>query len=127
MGPTKQRLQFEPLIKVMIVGSITGGCTGLSFILVERLLSVDHSFSLFDLSIALITPSISAILVGAIAQSRIVPLIIIAYFTFMIPVFGPALGGTGSESIWAFGFLGAVGGLVWSVPRVIWNSIRKSR
>ena len=120
-------VDFRPLIKIAIVGSITGGCTGVLFILATRLLSIDNAFSLLDLSVALITPAAAGKLVSTFAKSPIWPLVIIAYLTFIIPLLGPAFGGTGSEPIWAFGFLGVAGGLAWSIPRVIWNSTLQIR
>lgn len=106
-----RRVNFKPLIKLVIVGSITGGCAGVLFILATRLLSIDNVFSLFDLSVALITPGAAATLVGTLTKSRIWPLMVIAYLTSIIPILGSAFGGTGSEPIWAFDFLGVAGGL----------------
>ena len=120
-------VDFKPLIKIAIVGSITGGCTGVLFIFTTSLLSIDNVFSLLDLSVALITPAAAGKLVSTFAKSRVCPLVIIAYLTFIIQLLGPAFGGTGSEPLWGFGFLGVAGGLVWSIPRLIWNATLQFR
>ena len=43
-------------------------------------------------------------------------LIILAYLTFLFPIFGPLFGSSGSEPIWQFALLGLVGGFLWSLP-----------
>jgi hypothetical protein len=50
-------------------------------------------------------------------------LIPVSFLTFVIPVFGPALGAgsTGLEYVGALIVFGAVGGLFWSTPFVGWS------
>ncbi len=50
-------------------------------------------------------------------------LILVSFLTFVIPVFGPALGAgsTGPEYVGALIVFGAVGGLFWSTPFVGWS------
>ena len=50
-------------------------------------------------------------------------LIPVSFLTFVIPVFGPALGAgsTGLEYVCALIVFGAVGGLFWSTPFVGWS------
>jgi hypothetical protein len=50
-------------------------------------------------------------------------LIPVSFLTFVIPVFGPALGAgsTGPEYVGALIVFGAVGGLFWSTPFVGWS------
>jgi len=72
-----------------------------------------------------VTPALIAIVVALATRSKIVMLLAIAYLSLLIPVLGPAFGGTGSEPIRAFGALGLVGDLVWSGPFALWALLRR--
>ena len=52
-------------------------------------------------------------------------LIIVAILTTIIPVLGPAFGGTGKEPVWQFGAMGLIGGLIWSLPFFLWRLFRR--
>ena len=112
-------------IKVWLVGGLVGLGTGLSFIIVHDALTTDLMFDLWEFGVALVTPALIAVAVALATRSRIVMLLAVAYLTLLIPVLGPAFGGTGSEPIWAFGALGLVGGLVWSTPFALWALLRR--
>ena len=112
-------------IKVWLVGGLVGLGTGLSFIMVHDALTTDLMFDLWEFGVALVTPALIAVIVALVTRSRIVMLLAVAYLTLLIPVLGPAFGGTGSEPIWAFGALGLVGGLVWSTPFALWALLRR--
>ena len=112
-------------IKVWLVGGLVGLGTGLSFIMVHDALTTDLMFDLWEFGVALVTPALIAVAVALATRSRIVMLLAVAYLTLLIPVLGPAFGGTGSEPIWAFGALGLVGGLVWSTPFTLWALLRR--
>ena len=52
-------------------------------------------------------------------------LIPVAFLTFILPVFGAVFGSTGHWSEVPFiTAMGAIGGIVWSVPFVLWSSFR---
>ncbi len=112
-------------IKVWLVGGLVGLGTGLSFIMVHDALTTDLMFDLWEFGVALVTPALIAVVVALVTRSRIVILLAVAYLTLLIPVLGPAFGGTGSEPIWVFGALGLVGGLVWSTPFALWALLRR--
>ena len=99
--------------------------TGLSFIMVHDALTTDLMFDLWEFGVALVTPALIAVVVALGTRSKTVILLAIAYLTLLIPVLGPAFGGTGSEPIWAFGALGLVGGLFWSTPFALWALLRR--
>ena len=112
-------------IKVWLVGGLVGLGTGLSFIIVHDALTTDVMFDLWEFGVALVTPALIAVVVALATRSGIVMLLAVAYLTLLIPVLGPAFGGTGAEPIWAFGALGLVGGLVWSTPFTLWALLRR--
>ena len=112
-------------IKVWLVGGLVGLGTGLSFIMVHDALTTDLMFDLWEFGVALVTPALIAVVVALATRSRISLLFAVAYLTLLIPVLGPAFGGTGSEPIWVFGALGLVGGLVWSTPFALWALLRR--
>ena len=107
------------------MGGLVGLGTGTSFIMVHDALTTDLMFDLWEFGVALVTPALIAVVVALVTRSRIVILLAVAYLTLLIPVLGPAFGGTGSEPIWAFGALGVVGGLVWSTPFALWTLLRR--
>ena len=115
---------FRRAIKVWLVGGLAGLSTGLLFIIVHDALTTDLMFDLWEFGVALVTPALIAVVVALVTRSGIVMLLAVAYLTLLIPVLGPAFGGTGSEPIWAFGALGLVGGLVWSTPFALWVLFR---
>lgn len=113
------------VIKTWLTGAIVGFITGLSFILVERALAADRVFDAWEMGVASLAPGVFAIVVARVTGYRTVILLFVAYSTLLIPVLGPAFGGTGSEPAWAFGILGLVGGLVWTTPFALWALFTK--
>ena len=112
-------------IKILFVGGITGLCAGLSFIAVNRALSDDSSFELWELATSFFVPVIVAVFIAKLTKTNMFILIIVAILTTIKPVLGPAFGGTGNEPIWQFGGLGLVGGLIWSIPFFLWRLFRR--
>lgn len=54
-------------------------------------------------------------------KPRMAQLIPVAFLTFIIPVLGPVFGGNGgSREIPLMMLMGAVGGVFWSMPCVLW-------
>lgn len=108
-------------IKVWITGGLTGLGTSLSFILVHNLLTTDHVFSLWEFSIASITPALIGVLASLATKLNVRILLMISYMTLLIPVLGSSFGASGSEPLWQFAILGLIGGLIWSAPFALWR------
>ena len=106
---------------------LVGISTGLSFHLVNKILSLDNTFDLWELFISFSIPIILAIFISRILKKNIILMILVSILTIFIPVLGPSFGGTGEEPIWLFGLLGLIGGLFWAFPIFIIGIFRKSK
>ena len=115
---------FGTVIKVWVVGGLTGLGTSLSFNLVHDALTTDLMFDLWEFGVASVSPALIAALVALATRSKVVILLAIAYLTLLIPVLGASFGASGSEPLWQFATLGLVGGLVWSTPFALWQLTR---
>ena len=116
---------FRRAIKVWLVGSLVGLITGLSFNLMEDALTTDFMFDLWELGVALVVPLLMAVLIALSTRSSIGILLVVAFLTLLIPVFGASFGASGSEPLWQFAVLGFIGGLVWSTPFAFWQLTRR--
>ena len=116
---------FGTVIKVLLVGGLTGLGTSLSFNLVHDALTTDLMFDLWEFGVAAVTPGLIAVLIALATRSRVVILVAIAYLTLLIPVLGASFGASGSEPLWQFAALGFVGGLVWSTIFVLGQLTRR--
>ena len=105
--------------KVWLVGGLVGSGTGVAFIAIHDALTIDSMIDLWEFGVTLVIPALNAVVVALVTRSRIVILLVVAYLTLIIPILGPAFGGTGLEPWWAFAVLGSIGGLVWSIPFAI--------
>ena len=112
-------------IKIWFLGSLVGLFTGLSFTLVEDALTTDLMFDLWELGVALVVPLLMAVLIALSTRSSIGILLVVAFLTLLIPVFGASFGASGSEPLWQFAVLGFIGGLVWSTPFAFWQLTRR--
>jgi hypothetical protein len=108
-------------IKVWITGGLTGLGTSLSFILAHNLLTTDHMFSLWEFSIASITPALIGVFASLATKLSPLILLVVSYMTLLMPVLGGFFGSSGSEPLWQFAILGLIGGLVWSIPFALWR------
>ena len=99
------------------------------FLLTTQILSLDGKLELFELAIALITPAIGAFIISKVTKSRIVILLIIAYCTLIMPVFGALFGAPDLDIqvIASLALLGLIGGIVWSTPFVLWMYIKRKK
>jgi len=116
---------FGTVIKVWVVGGLTGLGTSLSFNLVHDALTTDLMFDLWEFGVASVSPALIAALLALATRSKVVILLAIAYLTLLIPVLGASFGASGSEPLWQFAALGLVGGLVWSTPFALWQLTRR--
>ena len=119
--------RIKRALKIWWVGGLVGLGTSVSFISVQRALSTDLMFNLWEFGVALLTPALIAVVVARATKAKIHILLAIAYLTLMIPVLGPAVGGTGAEPVWEFAALGLVGGLVWSIPFALSNLLKRRK
>jgi hypothetical protein len=109
------------ILKVWMIGGLTGSMTSLMFVLTEKALTQDQIFDLWEFGIAAATPTLIALLVAWATKSSATTLLPIAYLTFFLPVLGAAFGASGSEPLWQYGLLGLAGGLFWSIPFTLWR------
>ena len=112
-------------IKILLISGVTGVCAGISFVLVNRVLSQDSQLELWELAVSFLAPAILAVFIAKLTKTNMFILIIIAILTTIIPVLGPAFGGTGKEPVWQFGAMGLIGGLIWSLPFFLWRLFRR--
>ena len=116
---------FGTVIKVWVVGGLTGLGTSLSFNLVHYALTADLMFDLWEFGVASVSPALIAVPVALATRSKVLILLAIAYLTLLIPVLGASFGATGSEPLWQFATLGLIGGLVWSIPFGLFQLTRR--
>ena len=105
-----------PPLRICLAGCLTGVLTCLSFLLVHAILTIDGVFSLVEFGVALTAPGIAGLIAARLCRETKIILIILAYLTFLFPLFGPLFGSSGSEPIWQFALLGLIGGFIWSLP-----------
>ena len=116
---------FGKVVKVWLIGGLTGLATGLLFTLAADIFSTDQMFDLWELGVSLATPAVAGIVVAKAARSGIRTSVTVAYLTFLAPIFGASFGASGSEPLWQFGALGLAGGLFWSFPFAVFALTRK--
>ena len=107
-------------IKVLLAGGLAGVGTGASFVLMHNLLTGDQLFTGWEFAAALVPAGVIAIIIALAARVNIAIMLAVAYLTFMLPIFGAALGSGEALQVWGFALMGLVGGLVWSVPFALW-------
>ena len=116
---------FGKVVRVWLIGGLTGLATGLLFTLAVDAFSTDNMFDLWEFGVSLATPALAGIVVALATRSGKKTSVAVAYLTFLVPVFGASFGASGSEPLWQFGALGLAGGLVWSFPFAVCPLARK--
>lgn len=117
------------VIKIWLIGGLTGSGTGLLFFLATLMLSIDGELTLIELGIALIMPGIVAYLFAKATNLKSIYLLIVAYLTVVIPVLF-AVFGAGDPDVEVaamIAVLGLVGGLVWSIPFALWAYMKREK
>ena len=109
------------MLKLWVIGGLTGSMTGLTFVLTEKALTQDQVFDLWEFGIAATIPTLTALLIARATKSRAAILLPIAYLTLFLPILGAAVGASGAEPLWLYGLLGLAGGLFWSTPFALWQ------
>ena len=115
------------VIRIWLLGGLTGLSTSILFFLVHNVLTIDQVFHFWEFVIALFTPAIAGMGIAIVSKASVFKAVAIAYMTFLIPVLGAQFGASGSEPLWQFGFLGVAGGLVWATPFVLWALFRRKK
>ena len=113
-------------IKIWMAGAGTGFIAAVTFLIANIILSLDGTFSLIDLGLSLLMPTVTGIVAYKTFHQNLILLLIVAYLTTVIPV-GTALFGApnmGIEVILTLVIIGTIGGLFWITPFVIWNIIQ---
>jgi hypothetical protein len=119
--------RFRNFLKVWLIGGLTGLATGLSWTLVENVLSTDGVFDGGEFCVSLVTPALAGIVVALATRSGIKTTLAVAYLTLLIPILGAGFGASGSEPLWQHGALGLGGGLFWSSPFAIGSLVHRRK
>jgi hypothetical protein len=118
---------FGKVLRVWLIGGLTGLATGLLFTLAVDNFSTDNMFDLWEFGVSLTTPALAGIVVALVTRSGIKTSVAVAYLTVLAPILGANFGASGSEPLWQFGAVGLAGGLVWSFPFAVCPVVRKRR
>ena len=114
-----QRL-FQSLVAlrhIAIAGSLTGLGTGLFWSLVVGVFSLDQLFNGTALLLSLAVPGIMALTAWKTLKIRFWIVLLVAYLTLLIPLFGLSLGGANTLQM-TIG--GVIGGFCWSAPIILY-------
>ena len=110
--------------KTLIGGLLTGLLTGLCWSSLVALFSTDQEFDGREFLISLSVPALAAVLVWKVSGARLWMLLIVAYCTFLIPLFGLGIGGA---NILLMTIGGTIGGGFWILPFAIWQYFRSKQ
>ncbi|MCH2466160.1 MAG: hypothetical protein MK237_09685 [Gemmatimonadetes bacterium] len=103
--------------KIVLGGCLTGLGSGLSWSVFVHIVSRDQLFNGQELALSLILPLLVGLAVGKRVGVQRRVLLPIAYLTLAMPLFGMGMGG-GNVLLMTIG--GAIGGLFWAVPFVLY-------
>ncbi len=98
-------------------GSLAGASTGFSWSVVVFAFSLDQNFDSTEAIISLSAPTIVSIVVWKITRIYLWITALVSYLTLLVPLFGLGLGGA---TILGMTIAGAVGGLGWTVPIILY-------
>ena len=104
---------------IAVGGSLTGLGTGVFWSLLVGVLSLDQLFSATELLLSLPVPGIMALTVWKILKIRLWVVLLVAYLTLLVPLFGIGFGGANTLQM-TIG--GGIGGLCWSAPIILYYS-----
>ena len=106
--------------EVLCGGLLTGLATGLAWSSVVELFSRDQSFSGTEFLTSLVVPGLVAVLVWKLWRTGLVFGVIVAYLTVFVPLLGM---GAGGANVAQSTLGGAIAGVVYGSPWVIWRRI----
>ena len=102
---------------IAIGGSLTGLGTGVFWSLVVGLFSIDQLFTGTELLLSLAVPGIIAVTIWKALKIRFWIVLLVAYLTLLVPLFGLGIGGANTLQM-TIG--GVIGGFCWSVPIILY-------
>ena len=108
--------------KIVLGGCLTGLGTGLSWSVFMDLVSRDQLFDNQEFALSLILPLLVGLAVGKRVGVQRRVLLPIAYLTLAVPLFGIGMGGA---NVLLMTTGGAIGGLFWAVPFVLYDHVIK--
>ena len=108
--------------KIVLGGCLTGLGTGLSWSVFMDLVSRDQLFDNQEFALSLILPLLVGLAVGKSVGVQRRVLLPIAYLTLAMPLFGIGMGGA---NVLLMTTGGAIGGLFWAVPFVLYDHVIK--
>ena len=118
----------------MTTGALVGlfmSILGVGFMMQDTGFALSMFFSMPVTFLYLVIPLASAFFVHWVAkkvwqvEAHLAHLILVSFLVLMIPVLNPVF--SGNTEIYAITLLGAVDGLVWSTPFVLWRDKRLRR
>ena len=111
-------------------GIISGSLTGIFFVIIQKLLTMDSELSLPEFFILLLSPIIASLIIFKIFNNSLIKTTLISFLTLIIPILGASFG-SGDISLinqlGIFSFMGAIGGLIWSIPFSISILLKKNK
>ncbi len=108
--------------KIVLGGCLTGLGSGLSWSVFVHLVSRDQLFNGQEFALSLILPLLVGLAVGKRVGVQRRVLLPIAYLTLAMPLFGIGMGGA---NVLLMTTGGAIGGLFWAVPFVLYDHVIK--
>ena len=100
-----------------IFGSSAGASTGLFWSVVVFIFSLDQHFNGIETMISLLAPRIVSVLAWKTTRIHLWITALVSYLTLLLPLFGIGLGG---GNIVQMTIAGAVGGLCWTAPIIVY-------
>ena len=104
--------------RILLGGILTGLGSGLTWSVFVNLASRDQLFNGPEFMVSLTTPFLVGLVVWKSVGIQRWILILIGYLTLAVPLFGMGIGGANTLQM-TFG--GAIGGLVWAIPFVLYD------
>ena len=108
--------------KIVLGGCLTGLGSGLSWSVFVHLVSRDQLFNGQEFALSLILPLLVGLAVGKRVGVQRRVLLPIAYLTLAMPLFGIGMGGA---NVLLMTTGGAIGGLFWAVPFILYDHVIK--
>ena len=109
---------------IAIITTITGMCTGFVWSSFIKLVSFDQVFDGKEFLLSLLLPLLVSLAACKFFGLTLKLLLPISYLVLLIPLFGLGIGGA---SLIVMSIGGALGGLLWIGPLLLWKGLKKHR
>ena len=119
-----RRANQKGVIKVWLLGGLTGSATGLLYFLATFFFDPN---SYLSAGIALITTAVVAVLLAKATDSKIIILVVVSYLTLAVPVF---LYWRTDPDVWVVvrdATVGLEAGFVWITPFAVWALVSRRK